>query len=101
MVSQASPAGWRSIFMLEPRGAASLAQGIEGGAMDYILFHRQTNKFLPPHGLIVAEVWQASRQPGIMPTVIRRTVFDEMPPRIQNCGGTIHHCRRRGARVRI
>jgi hypothetical protein len=38
MISQASPAGWRSIIMLESKCAASLAQGIEGGAMDYILF---------------------------------------------------------------
>jgi hypothetical protein len=38
MVSQASPAGWRSVILLEAAYAASLAQGIEGGAMDYILF---------------------------------------------------------------
>jgi hypothetical protein len=38
MVSQASPAGWRSIIMLDEEHAASLAQGIGGEAMDYILF---------------------------------------------------------------
>jgi hypothetical protein len=38
MVSQASPAGWRSILMIEANYAASLAQGLEGGAMDYVLF---------------------------------------------------------------
>ncbi len=38
MVSQASPAGWRSVVMIEPQYAASLAQGIKGKAMDYILF---------------------------------------------------------------
>jgi hypothetical protein len=38
MVSHASPEGWRSIIMLEPESTAALAQGIEGGAMDYILF---------------------------------------------------------------
>jgi hypothetical protein len=38
MVSQASPAGWRSVIMLEAAFAAALTQGIEGRAMDYILF---------------------------------------------------------------
>jgi hypothetical protein len=38
MVSHASPAGWRSVIMIEPEYAASLAQGIHGVAMDYILF---------------------------------------------------------------
>jgi hypothetical protein len=38
MVSQASPAGWRSVILLEAASAAALTQGIEGGAMDYILF---------------------------------------------------------------
>jgi hypothetical protein len=36
-VSQASPAGWRSIILLETAHAAALTQGIQGGAMDYIL----------------------------------------------------------------
>lgn len=38
LVSHASPAGWRSIIMIESQYAAALAQGIEGVAMDYILF---------------------------------------------------------------
>jgi hypothetical protein len=38
IISHASPAGWRSIVMIEPEYAAALAQGIEGNAMDYILF---------------------------------------------------------------
>jgi hypothetical protein len=38
MVSYPSPSGWRSVIMLEPESTAALAQGIEGGAMDYILF---------------------------------------------------------------
>ena len=38
IVSQASSAGWRSVILLEERFTASLAQGIEGRAMDYILF---------------------------------------------------------------
>jgi hypothetical protein len=38
MVSQASPAGWRSVILLEAQYTGSLAQGIHGGAMDYILF---------------------------------------------------------------
>jgi hypothetical protein len=38
MVSQASPAGWRSVIMLEAAFAAALTQGIEGRAMDYIVF---------------------------------------------------------------
>jgi hypothetical protein len=38
ILSHASPAGWRSVIMIEPQFAASLAQGIQGGAMDYILF---------------------------------------------------------------
>jgi hypothetical protein len=38
MVSNASPTGWRSVVFIESKHAASLAQGIEGGAMDYVLF---------------------------------------------------------------
>ena len=38
MVSHASPAGWRSVIMIEAKYAASLAQGIDGEAMDYVLF---------------------------------------------------------------
>ncbi|MGI9429784.1 MAG: hypothetical protein ACR2NM_14070 [Bythopirellula sp.] len=38
LVSHPSPAGWRSIIMVEAKYAASLAQGIRGAAMDYILF---------------------------------------------------------------
>jgi hypothetical protein len=38
MTSNPSPAGWRSVIMIEAERAASLAQGIEGRAMDYILF---------------------------------------------------------------
>ena len=38
LISHPSPAGWRSIIMVQAKYAASLAQGIRGGAMDYILF---------------------------------------------------------------
>jgi hypothetical protein len=38
MVSQASPAGWRTIILVEAEFAAALTQGIQGKAMDYILF---------------------------------------------------------------
>jgi hypothetical protein len=38
MVSHTSAAGWRSVVMIEARYAAALTQGIEGKAMDYILF---------------------------------------------------------------
>ena len=38
IVSQASPAGWRSVIMLDAIHTGALAQGIEGAAMDYILF---------------------------------------------------------------
>ncbi|MCA9232197.1 MAG: hypothetical protein KDA57_16230, partial [Planctomycetales bacterium] len=38
LVSHASPAGWRSVILLEANYAAALAQGIEGAAMDYIVF---------------------------------------------------------------
>jgi hypothetical protein len=38
LVSHASPAGWRSIVMIEPEFVAALAQGRQGVAMDYILF---------------------------------------------------------------
>jgi len=38
LISNASPAGWRSVIMIEPDYAAALAQGIEGVAMDYIVF---------------------------------------------------------------
>jgi hypothetical protein len=44
MVSQASPAGWRSIIMIEPRYAAALTQGVEGKAMDYILFPKPDDR---------------------------------------------------------
>jgi hypothetical protein len=38
MISQASPAGWRSIVLVEAAFAAALTQGIQGKAMDYIVF---------------------------------------------------------------
>ncbi len=38
LVSHSSPAGWRSVILVEAKYAASLAQGIRGAAMDYILF---------------------------------------------------------------
>jgi hypothetical protein len=38
MVSQTSPAGWRSVILVEAEFAAALTQGIQGKAMDYILF---------------------------------------------------------------
>jgi hypothetical protein len=38
LVSQASSAGWRSIILIEEAHAAALTQGIQGAAMDYILF---------------------------------------------------------------
>jgi hypothetical protein len=38
MVSHASPAGWRSVILIEAKHAASLAQGMQGVAMDYVLF---------------------------------------------------------------
>jgi hypothetical protein len=37
-VSQASPAGWRSIILVEAAFAAALTQGIQGKAMDYVVF---------------------------------------------------------------
>lgn len=38
IISHASSGGWRSVILLEPARTASLAHGIRGGAMDYILF---------------------------------------------------------------
>ena len=38
LVSHPSPAGWRSVILIEAKYAASLAQGIRGAAMDYIVF---------------------------------------------------------------
>jgi hypothetical protein len=38
LVSQASPAGWRSVILLDAAHTAALTLGIQGGAMDYILF---------------------------------------------------------------
>jgi len=38
IVSHASPAGWRSVILLEAAHTSALTQGIQGGAMDYILF---------------------------------------------------------------
>jgi hypothetical protein len=43
VVSQASPAGWRSVIFLEAAHTAALTQGIEGGAMDYILLPSTKN----------------------------------------------------------
>jgi len=44
MVSQASPAGWRSVILLEAAFTGALTQGIEGRAMDYILFPSATER---------------------------------------------------------
>ena len=38
LVSHPSPSGWRSVILVQAKYAASLAQGIRGAAMDYILF---------------------------------------------------------------
>jgi hypothetical protein len=38
LVSNASPAGWRSVILLDPDHTAAITQGADGDAMDYILF---------------------------------------------------------------
>jgi len=38
LISHPSPAGWRSVILIEAKYAAGLAQGIRGAAMDYIVF---------------------------------------------------------------
>lgn len=38
LVSHASEAGWRSVILIEESGCAALTQGMEGNAMDYILY---------------------------------------------------------------
>jgi len=44
VISHPSPAGWRSIIMVESKYAAGLAQGIQGAAMDYIVFPGPSKK---------------------------------------------------------
>lgn len=56
MVSHASPAGWRSVIMVEAEYAASLAQGIRGAAMDYIVFPGPDKKTFPDQDAFAVHV---------------------------------------------
>jgi hypothetical protein len=78
MVSHASPAGWRSIVMLDERHAASLAQGIDGEAMDYIVFPGPTQRTFPAGTEFSAHIRHVMLKSRELPTVERlRDLWNE------------------------
>lgn len=50
LVSQSSPAGWRSVILLDPETTAALTCGMEGTAMDFIFYPGHKRRVLPPEG---------------------------------------------------
>ncbi len=56
LVSNASPAGHRSIILVDPQHAAGLSQGMEGPAMDYILFPGADNVEFGPSEQFTAHI---------------------------------------------
>jgi hypothetical protein len=71
MVSHASPAGWRSIIMIEPQYAAALAQGIEGEAMDYILFSGPAGRSFADGAALSAHIRHVMLRSPELPTTHR------------------------------
>ena len=71
MVSHASPAGWRSVIMIEPDYAAALAQGIHGVAMDYILFPGPDQRTFAEDADFSAHVRHVMLKSQPLPTVQR------------------------------
>ncbi len=50
LVSQGSPAGWRSVILLDPETTAAITCGMQGTAMDFIFYPGHTEQVLPPGG---------------------------------------------------
>ena len=50
LVSHASPAGWRSVILLDPETTAAVTCGMEGTAMDYIFYPGHRERVFPPGG---------------------------------------------------
>lgn len=78
LVSHASPAGWRSIILIESQRAAGLAQGLEGGAMDYILFPEPHSPTFPNQSAFSAHIRHVMLKSPELPSVQRlRGLWDE------------------------
>ena len=56
LVSHPSPAGWRSVILIEAEYAAALAQGIRGAAMDYIVFPGPNMEVFEDHALFSVHI---------------------------------------------
>lgn len=70
LLSHASPAGWRSIIMIESKYAAGLAQGIQGAAMDYIVFPGPSEKVFEDQTEFAVHIrHQLLKSPGLPATV--------------------------------
>ena len=47
-MSQASPAGWRSVILLDPEKTAAVTCGMQGTAMDFIFYPGHKKRVFPP-----------------------------------------------------
>jgi len=56
LVSNPTPGGWRSIILLDPSTTATLAQGMGGPAMDYVIFPGPDQKAFPDGDSFVARI---------------------------------------------
>ena len=78
LVSHPSPAGWRSIIMIEAKYAAGLAQGIQGAAMDYIVFPGTTQKIFEDQAEFAVHVrHQLIKSPDLPTTVTLDQLWNE------------------------
>ena len=50
LVSHASPAGWRSVILLDPETTAAVTSGMEGTAMDFIFYPGHKKRVFPSGG---------------------------------------------------
>ena len=50
LVSQASPAGWRSVILLDPEKTSAVTCGMQGTAMDFIFYPGHKKRVFPPEG---------------------------------------------------
>ena len=50
LVSRASPAGWRSVILLDPETTAAVTCGRQGTAMDFIFYPGHRERVFPPGG---------------------------------------------------
>lgn len=48
LVSRSSPAGWRSVILLDPETTAAVTCGMEGTAMDFIFYPGHKRRVFPP-----------------------------------------------------